>query len=63
MALVFLQLYFGALVAGLRAGRVFQYLARYRRRLDSIQRAAVLSKTPGGAICSTIRSPCSSSIA
>ena len=36
-------------------GQGLQYLARYRRRLHSIRRAACCSKRPGGATCSTMR--------
>ena len=42
LAVTFLQIYFGALVAGLRAGRALQHLAWYRRRVHSLRRAAVL---------------------
>ena len=42
LALTFLQIYFGALVAGLRAGPRLQHLARHRRRVHSVSRAAVL---------------------
>ena len=42
VGLTFVQLYFGALVAGLRAGLVLQHLARHRRRSGAPCGAAVL---------------------
>jgi len=56
LTLTFVQLYLGALLAGLRAGRIYNtwptsMVHSSRRRRDCS------SKKPGGAICSTTRSP------
>ena len=50
-----LQIYLGALVAGLDAGLDLQHLAADRRRADPVGRAAVVRDAARGAICSRTR--------
>ena len=51
LVLTFVQLYFGALVAGLRAGLVYNTWPDIDGGVHSCRCAAVVSSSPGGAIC------------
>ncbi len=62
-ALLLVQIYLGALVAGLDAGIEIQHLADDRWRIHAVARPAVVHQRRSGAICSRMISPFSSTIA